>query len=658
MLSNFFGTDGFVWWQGVVEDRKDPLCLGRVRVRIFGWDKKSKEEQPTELLPWAYPVLPLDNGKNTIGLKEGDWVFGFFRDSIQAQQPVVVGVVPGIPENPAKPEEGFYDPTPDSELTPELQPRPPEMAPVVGAEGGDGESGEVTGAFSDPNVLPGQGTAFGELVSEYDAQNYTFDVNQDGKYDSADALLIGFDKNKDGTISRHEDKFLNESGGVASVPISRYPLSIHLKEPTTSRLARGEDGDGKIDETIVAKKKGDISTAEAASHEASGVGTDTPAEGEAFMEPATPFDAVYPYNHVYESESGHFIEIDDTPNKQRLHWYHRSGTFKEIHPDGQQVEKVKKKNYLFVLEDYFVSAAKSMNLTAGGPMRIKAGAEMNLNAGGNLNLDAGEDYNRLVKGNENKKVVENSYTVVKGDKRLLVEGNLFIACEGDIMIKAKGDFLVDAANTKITAKEQNVLAAGAAVVTEGPLTYTNTALTDGVFIHAKIADYATIAGTVSGIPISIPSLSVPEAFEKENTADNKDNVISSASSPKEGFLFQEGPSGDLYKPVSDSDGNAVVLSPSLGSPAQLYEARPLGVLEEALIQYKHLDGSITSWNVVRPKHEAGDLIDQGRFSGNGNGGRDHWRFAKPGSEYPSQMILKIGGVEHLIVNSSIRHERL
>jgi hypothetical protein len=27
----------FIWWYGVVEDRADPLELGRVRVRCYGW---------------------------------------------------------------------------------------------------------------------------------------------------------------------------------------------------------------------------------------------------------------------------------------------------------------------------------------------------------------------------------------------------------------------------------------------------------------------------------------------------------------------------------------------------------------------------------------------------------------------------------------------
>ena len=32
----FMGFDGFVWFTGVVEDRRDPMALGRCKVRIAG----------------------------------------------------------------------------------------------------------------------------------------------------------------------------------------------------------------------------------------------------------------------------------------------------------------------------------------------------------------------------------------------------------------------------------------------------------------------------------------------------------------------------------------------------------------------------------------------------------------------------------------------
>jgi len=63
----------------------------------------------------------------------------------------------------------------------------------------------------------------------------------------------------------------------------------------------------------------------------------------------SPYAAVYPFNHVYESESGHLIEVDDTPTKERLHWYHRSGTFTEFHPKGIRTDRVAGHHYHMVL---------------------------------------------------------------------------------------------------------------------------------------------------------------------------------------------------------------------------------------------------------------------------------------------------------------------
>ena len=85
----------FVWWQGVVEDRGDPLKLGRVRVRILGYHTDSKQEIPTNTLPWATPSQPITSasingiGTSPTGPVEGTWVFGFFRDGENAQEPVI-----------------------------------------------------------------------------------------------------------------------------------------------------------------------------------------------------------------------------------------------------------------------------------------------------------------------------------------------------------------------------------------------------------------------------------------------------------------------------------------------------------------------------------------------------------------------------------------
>jgi len=106
----FIGREGFVWFLGVVEDRKDPDQLGRVRVRCFGWHTDDKTLIPTDALPWAHPVHP-PNVPASYTPKEGDWVVGFFADGESAQNPFILGTIPGKPKEKPKAEKGFSDPT-------------------------------------------------------------------------------------------------------------------------------------------------------------------------------------------------------------------------------------------------------------------------------------------------------------------------------------------------------------------------------------------------------------------------------------------------------------------------------------------------------------------------------------------------------------------
>jgi hypothetical protein len=95
VVNNFAGLNGFVWWVGVIENRADPLGLGRCQVRIFGWYDGS-EEIETKDLPWAHPMYPLNNSKTFSAPSLGDWVVGFFMDSESGQFPIMMGVLPGV----------------------------------------------------------------------------------------------------------------------------------------------------------------------------------------------------------------------------------------------------------------------------------------------------------------------------------------------------------------------------------------------------------------------------------------------------------------------------------------------------------------------------------------------------------------------------------
>lgn len=107
-MKYFIGREGFVWFLGVVEDRNDPDQLGRVRVRCFGWHTDDKTLIPTDALPWAHPVHPTSVPASYTP-KEGDWVVGFFADGESAQNPFILGTIPGKPTTKPDTTKGFSD---------------------------------------------------------------------------------------------------------------------------------------------------------------------------------------------------------------------------------------------------------------------------------------------------------------------------------------------------------------------------------------------------------------------------------------------------------------------------------------------------------------------------------------------------------------------
>lgn len=94
-MQNFLGHDGFIWWIGVVEDVNDPDTLGRCKVRVFGYHDDSNLI-PTADLPWATAIHSPNTQNLYASLSVNDWVFGFFLDSLNAQEPVILGFIPTI----------------------------------------------------------------------------------------------------------------------------------------------------------------------------------------------------------------------------------------------------------------------------------------------------------------------------------------------------------------------------------------------------------------------------------------------------------------------------------------------------------------------------------------------------------------------------------
>ena len=115
--NHFVGRDGFVWWIGQIADEntwkanipgfpaptnesteEEVIGFGeRYKVRIMGYHTAAPSELTDEELPWAtvmYPVTAGGGGRGSsqnANLTQGTFVFGFFLDGDNAQQPVIMG---------------------------------------------------------------------------------------------------------------------------------------------------------------------------------------------------------------------------------------------------------------------------------------------------------------------------------------------------------------------------------------------------------------------------------------------------------------------------------------------------------------------------------------------------------------------------------------
>lgn len=85
--------------------------------------------------------------------------------------------------------------------------------------------------------------------------------------------------------------------------------------------------------------------------------------------------------------------------------------------------------------------------------------------------------------------------------------------------------------------------------------------------------------------------------------------------------------GFLFKPVSESDKKLVVLLPP------------------------RLSGMVQGLTLIGPN---GEVLESGRYAGNGNGGREHFRFNKPGAQYPDGLTVQAKLTNGEIVRYVIR----
>lgn len=198
-----------------------------------------------------------------------------------------------------------------------------------------------------------------------------------------------------------EDRSANFSTVGFTDPEGKYPLRDYMNEPDTNRLARGI-----LDGTSVNFKD---STRQ----------TDIPiangADGGTWDQPSSSYNTVYPYNKVMESESGHVLEFDDSPDGERVNLYHRKGTFIEIDPNGSQVN--------YIVGDGFYITENNGNIFINGACNITTGSNCNILVQGNANIEVDGTSDIVLHDTVNIGCATDLNLAVGGDYNILVEGN-------------------------------------------------------------------------------------------------------------------------------------------------------------------------------------------------------------------------------------------
>ena len=211
----------------------------------------------------------------------------------------------------------------------------------------------------------------------------------------------------------------SKKGGFKD-PAGKYPLELYINSVDTNLLAQNDPGD---------TSDGHDYSKQTQAHPSYGVkgGSEVNDKvhpkwkylvGKALTEvelqqvPSTQEKSAYPFNHVFETESGHYVEFDDTKDNERIHLYHRKGTLIEIDKDGHVVLKT----------------PDNVNMTTiiGGDQDTYVKGNYSLTVDGNMNIHCtGVDTREgATAGSSSDPLGTVSYVISKGNLyETITEGN-------------------------------------------------------------------------------------------------------------------------------------------------------------------------------------------------------------------------------------------
>ena len=180
----------------------------------------------------------------------------------------------------------------------------------------------------------------------------------------------------------------SKEGGFKD-PKEKYPTSYYVGKADTNLLAQEDHNSHLATGTRTTNDPASWSTA-------SGSNVKFPSSGIT--------GSKYPFNHVLETECGHFVEFDDTEGNERIHIYHTKGTFVEIDKSGNVMIKtvgnvtnvVAGNMDTYVQGNYSLSVDGNMDVYAVGNLTEKITGNVKTTITGSLTeevtLDVKQDY--------------------------------------------------------------------------------------------------------------------------------------------------------------------------------------------------------------------------------------------------------------------------
>jgi hypothetical protein len=146
-------------------------------------------------------------------------------------------------------------------------------------------------------------------------------------------------------------------------------------------------------------------------------------------QPPSTYAPVYPYNNVYETESGHVKEYDDTPGVERITERHKSGTRYEIDPNGTKNETIVRDNYKLVAGHDTLEVYGNVKIVVGGDVDIAVAGDVTAKVTGDISLvgvDANGDKELgITMDNTNDKIiletVNNIVTMDNANKKITLD---------------------------------------------------------------------------------------------------------------------------------------------------------------------------------------------------------------------------------------------